>query len=248
MDIININRYERQIILPEIGEEGQLRLSSSKAAVIGAGGLGSPVLYSLASAGVGHIKIIDSDSVDITNLNRQFIHFENDVGREKSQSAKEKLERYNHDIKIETVTVRLDGENIREHLTGYDVVLSCVDNKKTRCLLNNACVMCNIPFIDGGIQGFEGYILTVIPGVTACYQCIFPIKEQLQNSGDVGVLGAATGALGSMMALETIKYIVGIPILSHFCYVDLLSWRITPIEVERNAECPVCGRCGCEKE
>jgi len=235
-----LRRYARQIILPEIGSEGQSRLFSAKVVVVGAGGLGSPVLYSLASAGVGHIKIIDLDIVDITNLNRQFIHFENDIGREKSQSAKDKLEQYNHDIQIDAITVMLDEKNTHELLTGYDAVMSCVDNKKTRYLLNNTCIKNNIFFIDGGIQGFDGYLLTVLPNVTSCYECIFPQKEQVQESGG-GVLGVATGVIGSMMAMEAIKYIAGIPITSYFNYVDLLSWRITPINVEKNFDCPVCG-------
>jgi len=231
-------RYSRQIILPEIGEEGQQKLSSAKVVVAGAGGLGSPVLYYLASAGVGHIKMIDSDIVDITNLNRQIIHFENDIDKEKVQSAKEKLEQYNRDIIIDAVTIMLDDKNIGEYLAGYDIVLSCADNKKTRYLINHACVNNKIILIDGGIQGFEGYVLTVIPGVTPCYQCIFPQKDKERQT--VGILGATAGAIGSMMAMEAIKYIVGIPITSHFNYVDLLDLRITPVKANRDINCPVC--------
>jgi len=230
-----MNRYSRQIILPEIGEEGQLKLSNAKVAVVGAGGLGSHVLYNLASAGVGNIKIIDPDVVDITNLNRQILHFESDVGREKSKSAKEKLQQYNREIKIEAVTALFDETQI----AGFDVVLSCVDTKTTRYLLNSACVSKKIPFIDGGIQGFEGYVLTVLPGVTPCYNCIFP---QIHESETAGVLGATAGVIGSMMAMEAIKLIVGIPITEHFHYVDLLSWRITPIMKERDVGCGVCNR------
>jgi len=239
---MDMDRYSRHIMLPEIGEEGQRRLSSAKAVVAGAGGLGSPVLYYLASAGIGQIKIIDSDIVDIANLNRQIIHFENDIGKEKTRSAKEKLGQYNHDIQVRTANVLLNEENAGEHLSGYDLVISCVDNKKTRYLTNSACVNHNIPFIDGGIQGFEGYILTVFPGVTPCYQCIFPQESQTKQAGAIGVLGAAAGVLGSMMAMEAIKYIAGIPIASHLHYVDLLDWRITPVTAKRNLDCPACGR------
>ena len=244
---IYMDRYSRHISLPEIGGEGQLRLSSAKAVVVGAGGLGSPVLYFLASAGIGHIKIIDSDVVDITNLNRQIIHFEDDVGRNKSQSAKEKLNQYNRNIQVCAANVMLNDENAMEHLPGNDIVMSCVDNIKTRYLLNNACVRSGIPFIDGGTQGFEGYILTVVPGITPCYQCIFPIlpqKEQVRQTGGIGVLGAAAGTLGSMMALEAIKYIIGIPITSYLHYVDLLSFRITPVTAARDANCPACVSAG----
>ena len=243
-----MTRYARQIILPEIGSEGQRRLSSAKVAVIGAGGLGSPVLYYLASAGVGVVHIFDSDTVELTNLNRQFIHFQSDIGREKSQSAKEKLERYNKDIQVSASTVRLDAENVRVLLAGFHLALSCVDNTKTRYLLNSACAQSGIPLVDGGIRGFEGYVLSVTPGVTPCYQCIFPGKGQWENADvsrqhveSAGVLGAAAGILGSMMALEAIKHIAGIPIQPHFYYVDLLSCGITPITAKRVPDCPACG-------
>jgi len=174
--------------------------------------------------------------VDITNLNRQFIHYENDIGREKTRSAKEKLEWYNPEIQINAITTSLDQKNVHAHLSGQDLVLSCVDNQQTRYLLNNACVHSNIPLIDGGISGFEGYVLTVLPGITPCYQCIFPQP----NTRSGGVIGATAGVLGSMMAMEAIKYIVGIPIRSHFYYVDLLFNRITPIQAKRNSDCPIC--------
>jgi len=235
-----ISRYSRQIMLSEIGENGQRRLSAAKVAVVGAGGLGSPALYYLASAGVGHIKIIDSDVVDFTNLSRQCIHFEDDIGRKKSQSAKDKLERYNRDIYICATTVAIRDENVRECLEGYHIVLSCADNRKARYLLNSACVHGNIPLIDGGIRGFEGYVLTVLPGVTPCYQCTFPPKGQDEMTGGIGVLGAAAGVLGSMMATEAIKHIVGIPVHSHFYFVDLLSNRIAPIQAKKAPDCPVC--------
>lgn len=228
------DRYSRQTILPEIGEEGQLRLSQAKAAVVGAGGLGSPVLYYLASAGVGHIKIIDSDTVDVTNLNRQFIHFEDDIGKSKAQSAKEKLERYNSSIQVCAETVRLDEDNACGLLCGCDVVLSCVDNIKTRRLLDGACVKLGAAMIDGGISGFDGYVLTVVPGVTPCWQCVFP-KGAREESG--GVLGAAAGIIGSMMAMEAVKHVAGVPAGPRFYYVDLLDYRITPITARRDAGC-----------
>lgn len=233
-----ISRYERHIILPEIGEEGQQKLSSAKAVVVGAGGLGSAVLYYLASAGIGHIKIIDSDIVEITNLNRQFIHFESDIGREKSLSAKEKLQQYNHEISISSVTVRLNDENIQEYLSGYDVVVSCVDNKPTRYLLNSSCVKSGIPLIDGGVRGFEGYTLTVLPGVTPCYHCIFPVPDK--STAVTGVLGATAGVIGSMMAVQTIKVLLGIRMDSYFHYIDLFSFNIIPMQAQRNPDCPVC--------
>ena len=239
-----ISRYSRQMTLPEIGGEGQRRLSEAKAAVVGAGGLGSPVLYYLASAGFGHIKIIDSDICDITNLNRQFIHFGNDMGREKAQSAKDKLVLYNNEITVCAETVMLDDQNAPDCLSGHDIVLSCVDNKKTRRLINKVCITNNTPFIDGGVQGFEGYILTVAPGITPCFQCIFPMHGLTETAGSTGVIGAAAGVIGSMMALEAIKLITGIPICPYFQYVDLLSYRLTPITARKARDCPVCGQTG----
>lgn len=233
-----IPRYSRHMIIPEIGEKGQDKLSSSKVLVVGAGGLGSPVLYYLASAGIGHIKIIDSDTVDITNLNRQFIHFECDIGREKTQSAKEKIQKYNHEIDVSTATVRLDEVNIQKYVSDCDIVMSCVDNRQTRLLLNSVCVKRGIPLVDGGVNGFNGYALTVIPGITPCYNCILPKRDQ--GSAPIGVLGATAGVIGSMMAVMTIKYLLSIQIDSFLYYIDLLSFTITPIQINKNPDCLIC--------
>jgi len=229
-------------MLPEIGIEGQQRLSDAKAVVIGAGGLGSPVLYYLSSAGVGHIKIIDSDSVDITNLNRQFIHSSHDIGKEKSKSAQEKLEHFNPDIQVCSVTVALNDKNVFEHLMGCTIVLSCVDNLETRYLINSTCVRSNIPLIDGGVQGFDGYTLMVLPGVTPCYECIFPRKNRYENTGVVSVLGTTAGVLGSLMAMDALKHIIGIPVDTYFHYMDLLSNRMTTIQASKDISCPICSK------
>ena len=236
-----MDRYARQIMLPEIGHAGQQRLSSSRVAVVGAGGLGSSVLYHLASAGVGHIQIIDSDVVDITNLNRQFIHFEEDVNKEKSQSAKSKLLKYNHDIRVNATTTRLDESNVGRLISNYDIIISCADNCDTRRLINCACVGRDIAMIDGGAQGFEGYVMSMLPGVSPCYQCIFPKSPNTQKDAEpVGILGATVGVIGSMMAVEAIKRIIGIPMHVNLHYIDLLSFRITPITAVRNPACSVC--------
>ena len=233
-----INRYERQIALPEFGVKGQGALSSKKAVVVGAGGLGTPVLYYLASAGIGEIEIIDADIVTISNLNRQFIHFENDIGRLKASSAKEKLERYNSAIRVHAAQTAIDSENVAEYLCGCDIVLSCVDNKKSRRILNSACVNLGIPLVDGGLRGFEGYVLTILPGVTPCYECLFP--KESEEPSTPGVLGAAAGVIGSMMATEAVKLIAGIPETTHLHYVDTLCFRITPIRQERRSDCLCC--------
>jgi len=232
------SRYEKQLLLPEVGTEGQRRLTASRVAVVGAGGLGSPVLYALVSAGIGFIRIVDSDAVEISNLNRQFLHVESDIGRAKSLSAKEKLERYNSAICVEAIAARLDEENARELLADCDLVVSCVDNKQARQLMNRVCVRENIALIDGGVQGFEGYVLTVLPGVTPCRACVFPNGKEDKS---VGVLGAAAGVIGSLMAVEAFKHLVGIPIDSYFHYVDGLGFRLTPLKAEKLTDCPVCG-------
>jgi len=168
------DRYERQTILPEIGETGQKRLENSKAAVVGAGGLGSPVLYYLAAAGIRNIRIIDDDTVDITNLNRQFIHFENDLGREKPQSAKEKLYSFNKDVRVDAVHARISKTNAAELLAGFDIVVSCADNNEARHIQNAVCVKNKTPLVNGGVEGFNGYVMVILPGDTPCFECVFP--------------------------------------------------------------------------
>ena len=233
------SRYARQIIMPEIGEAGQRRLSAAKAAVVGAGGLGAPLLYYLASAGVGSVRIIDSDAVELTNLNRQFVHVENDIGREKALSAGEKLRQYNSDIDIAEHTVRLREENLSEYLDGCNLVVACVDNLHTRYILNDYCVERGIAYVVGGVEGFVGYTLTIVPGVTPCFRCIFPYNNTEPPIG--GVLGATAGVVGSLMAMQAIKHIAGVPISSYFHYIDLQTYSIADIKAEKNKDCPACG-------
>jgi adenylyltransferase/sulfurtransferase len=234
-------RYGRQIIMPDIGKDGQEKLAAARVLVIGAGGLGSPVLYYLAAAGVGHIHIVESDSVDITNLNRQFLHFEKDIGREKSLSAAEKLTEFNSGIEISSSSLRLTEENARECVSGYDLVISCVDNLWTRILLNKSCVESGVPLVDGGVQGFEGYVLTVIPGVTPCRQCIFPGERERENRGPIGILGSTAGVAGSIMAAEAVKYLTGIREDFKLLIFDLRSLEFTSVMAKADPLCPVCG-------
>jgi len=233
-------RYSRHMLLPEIGEEGQKKLARTRALVVGTGGLGSPVLYYLAAAGVGHIHIVDSDTVDITNLNRQFLHFEPDIGREKSLSAREKLHRFNSEIELKATTIRLCEENVQEIISDNDIAISCVDNLQTRYLLNRGCVQRGIPLVDGGVSGFDGYSMTILPGVTPCYHCIFP--EAVQSTGVIGVLGATAGVTGTIMAVQAIKHLLGINEGSSFLQIDLFSMSFMPIRAKRNPECTVCGK------
>lgn len=213
-------------------------LSAKTVTVAGAGGLGSNVLYHLASAGVGHIRIIDSDVVERPNLNRQFIHFESDIGRRKVQSAAEKLSRYKSSIQISPIAARVDECNASELLDGSSLVVACVDNAQTRYLLNRFCSRAGVPLVDGGVSGLEGYDLLIVPHSTPCYRCIFP-EPQLGNVSDM--LGAAVGVIGSMMAIQAIKLLAGIPVESYFHYHDLLGMRTTTITTARNPNCPDCG-------
>jgi adenylyltransferase/sulfurtransferase len=231
-------RYKRQILIPEINSTGQEKLAASRVLVAGAGGLGSPALYYLAAAGIGHIHIIDSDCVEMSNLNRQFIHFEEDIHREKAISAKEKLTRFNSEISVTSAVMRLDEENVEEAIKGFDIVVSCVDNLQTRILLNKGCVSSHIPMVDGGVRNFTGYILTVLPGITPCYQCIFPRIQQ--STAPVGVLGAVPGVVGSIMAVQVIKYLLGMKEGFDFLVIDLKTLNLTSLETRINPQCPVC--------
>ena len=234
------DRYARQIMLPEIGEKGQAALFHSKAAVAGAGGLGSSVLYGLAAAGVGQIKIIDPDVVEITNLNRQFIHGEADLGRKKSISALEKIHGFNSEVTVTSCPVSVTAENADDLIAGCDTVISCVDNRKPRLLLNDRCVKRNIPLTDGGINGFDGYVFTVLPGSNHCLRCVFP--EGGESPETAGAVGAAAGVIGSMMALQAIKTLLGIGMDAPLYYVDLMSFRVLPVRAGQKPNCPVCGK------
>lgn len=235
-------RYQKQIIIPQITKNGQKKLAGSHVLVVGAGGLGSPVLYYLAAAGVGHIHIIDRDRVDITNLNRQFLHFEKDIGNLKVDSAKEKLSCFNSTLEITTTACLLDEKNAGDLITGKDLVISCVDNFETRYLLNKTCVKNKATMVDGGVNGFYAYVLTVIPGVTPCYNCIYP--EELQSRETFGVLGATAGVAGTLMAMQAIKYLIGIREGFQFTYIDLLSFSFYSMEAKRNSSCAICGSTG----
>jgi len=177
--------------------------------------------------------------VELTNLNRQILHFEQDISRAKSVSAAEKLRQYNSDIEICEFSEMLTEKNLGEHLEDCSLVVTCVDNLPTRYLINEGCVKKGIAQVVGGVEGFSGYTLTVIPGMTPCFQCVFPYAKTKDVSS--GVLGASAGVLGSLMALQAIKYLAGAEISSYFHYVDLSAYSITDIKADMVIDCPVCG-------
>jgi molybdopterin-synthase adenylyltransferase len=240
-----IRRYSRHIVLPEVGGTGQKRINRAAVLVVGAGGLGSPVAYYLAAAGVGKIGIVDNDVVDLSNLQRQILHTTGDVGRKKVESARETLLALNPHVTIVPHDLRLDSTNIRDILKEYDVVAEGSDNFPTKFLVNDACVMTGTPLSMAGIFRFSGQILTVIPGSGPCYRCLIPQPPPpgaIPSCQEAGVLGAMAGAVGVMQATEILKMILGKgEVLSgRLLLFEALQMRFEPIEVKRNPECPVC--------
>lgn len=239
-----MKRYSRQLLLDGFGVEGQCRLRDSRVIVVGAGGLGSPVAYYLAAAGVGTIALADGDRVDLSNLQRQILHTTADLGRAKVESAREKLIRLNPNIKIDTYQEFLTPETAPEIFKNYDFVVECSDNFQTKYLVNDACVAVDKPFSLGGIRMLGGQTMTHVPG-TACYRCLFPIEPDpstVPNSSSVGVLGSAVGIIGSIQATETIKYITGIGTLltDRLLVADASTMTFNTISLPRNPKCPLC--------
>lgn len=207
-----LERYSRHIILKEIGVKGQKKLIDSKVLVIGAGGLGGPAAMYLAAAGVGRIGIADADVVDRSNLQRQIIHTTDDLGKPKAESAKETLGAINPDVEIKTYNEYIDSRNILKIISDYDFVLDGTDNFPTKFLINDACVMANKPFSHAGILRFIGQLMTVLPHESPCYRCVFetpPPKGTVPMCREAGVIGAVAGVIGSLQALEAIKFITG---------------------------------------
>ncbi|WP_209475608.1 ThiF family adenylyltransferase [Thermococcus stetteri] len=219
-----LERYDRQIMI--FGEEGQEKLKNAKVAVVGVGGLGSPVAYYLAAAGVGTILLIDEQTPELSNLNRQILHWEEDVGkRPKPESAKWKLERFNSDIRIETYTDKLTEENIDEILSGVDIgvdiVVDCLDNFKTRYLLDEYVHRKKIPLVHGAVEGMHGQVTTIVPGLTKSLREIFPNVREKEEK--FPIIGATAGVVGSIQAMEVVKLLTGIgePLLNKLLLIDL---------------------------
>ncbi|MEE3420470.1 MAG: HesA/MoeB/ThiF family protein [Lachnospiraceae bacterium] len=207
-----LERYSRHIILKEIGVKGQKKLLNGKVLIIGAGGLGAPAALYLAAAGVGTIGIVDADVVDLSNLQRQVIHTTNDLGKAKVESAKETMEAINPDVKVITYHEFISASNIMSIIRDYDFVLDGTDNFPAKFLINDACVMAKIPFCHAGIIRFRGQLMTVIPGESPCYRCVFknpPPKDAVPTCKQAGVIGAMAGVIGCLQALEAVKYLTG---------------------------------------
>ena len=240
-----IERYSRHIILQDVGVEGQIKISEGRVLIVGAGGLGAPVALYLAAAGVGTIGIIDGDVVDLTNLQRQVIHFTPDVNKAKVLSAKEKIEQLNPDVKVIAYQELLSTYNIFDIIKEYDIVVDGTDNFPTKFLINDACVLAQKPFSHGGILRFEGQTFTYTPG-NACYRCVFdspPPPNVVPTCSQAGVLGSIAGMLGTIQATEVLKFLVnkGELLTNRILTFNALSMDFRTIRFERNANCPICG-------
>ena len=239
-----IERYSRQLVLPEWGAAAQLALAEASVLVIGAGALGSPVALYLAGAGVGRMGIVDDDVVELSNLHRQLLHFTPDLGVAKSESAAAKLRFLNPDVVVEPYQMRVDAENAAAIVEGQDLVVDCSDAFATRYAVNAACCAARIPLVEAGVLGLAGMVMSVKPGRTACYRCAFPhAPEDAPRCADAGVLGPAAGVIGSLQALEAMKLLTGVApaIADGFLQVDLATAEFLRVNTSRRPGCPDCG-------
>src|SRR5580692_1763368 len=240
------NRYQRHLLLPEIGETGQLKLLDSKVLLLGAGGLGSPAAIYLAAAGVGTLGIIDMDVVDASNLQRQILHNTDRIGERKVDSAKKTLTLINPDVNVVTYDVRLGADNILDIIDGYDVIVDGTDNFPTRYLVNDASLLKRIPVVHGSIFRFEGQATVFHPYQGPCYRCMIPEPppaELAPSCAEAGVLGVLPGIIGSIQAVEAIKMLLGLgdPLVGRLLSYDALEESFRTFKVRRDPACPACG-------
>ncbi|NQY91485.1 MAG: molybdopterin-synthase adenylyltransferase MoeB [Deltaproteobacteria bacterium] len=241
-----LERYSRHFLLPEVGEEGQVKLLKARVLCLGAGGLGSPAAYYLAAAGVGTIGIVDDDVVDMSNLQRQILHTNDRVGMAKTESAAITLTGLNPDINVVQHRTRLDSSNIMDILKDYDLVVDGCDNFPTRYLVNDACVMTGTPNVHGSIFQFEGQATVFHPGKGPCYRCLFPEPpppDMAPSCQEAGVLGVLPGLVGCIQALEAMKLILGVgkPLIGRLAHIETLGMEIRLMKLRRDPACPMCG-------
>lgn len=247
MDDLQLLRYSRHILLDQIGIEGQQRLLASHALIIGAGGLGSPVALYLGSAGVGHITVVDNDTVDVTNLQRQIAHSLADVGQPKATSIQQSIAAINPDVQVTTLTQRADDELLGKLVQGFDVVLDCTDNFATRHAINRACVKHQKPLVSGAAIRFDGQIAVYDPrnAQSPCYACVFPESSAPVDAAcaTMGVFAPLVGIIGSMQAAEALKVLTatGQPLTGRLLMLDTLSMSWTEVRMPKDSACSVCG-------
>lgn len=248
-----IARYSRQLILPDIGVRGQQRLQQASVLVIGAGGLGSPAALYLAAAGVGRLGVIDDETVELGNLHRQVLHDTRTVGQPKTVSAHARLSTLNPDVRVEAMQEHLSAVNALSLVGTYDLVLDGSDNVPTRYLVNDACVFLGKPLIYGGVIEWRGQLMAIKPRVSACVRCVFPEpppQSVVPRCQEAGVVGTLAGAVGSLMAHEALKMLVGAgePLFNRLFVIDGLTTKARQIRVRRDPDCAVCGEAPSIKE
>ncbi|MGV4876700.1 HesA/MoeB/ThiF family protein [Acetobacter indonesiensis] len=242
-----IQRYSRHILLPEVGGTGQAKLRASSVLIIGAGGLGAPVALYLAAAGVGRIGLVDDDSVELSNLQRQIVHVTDAVGALKVDSARARLEALNPEVTIETWSMRLGAETVDDLVQRYDLVCDGCDNFSTRYLVNAACVRAGKPLVSAAVQRFEGQLSTFKPAEGGpCYHCLYPETDGVADGlscGEAGVFGAVTGVMGTLQATEALKELldIGTSLAGRLLMWDALATHFTTIALRRDPTCSVCG-------
>jgi adenylyltransferase/sulfurtransferase len=241
-----IERYSRQIMIPDLGGMGQIRLRQGRVLVIGAGGLGCPAAFYIAAAGVGTLGIVDADNVELSNLQRQILHFTPDINREKVESAKEKLNRLNPEVQVQTHAVRLKEHNAADLFEAYDFIIDGSDNFDTKFLVNDIAVAQSKPFSHAGIIRLQGQTMTVIPGKSACYRCLFrepPPPGEIPGCQQAGILGAVAGTIGSIQATEAIKYLIGMEeelLVDRLLIYDAKEMNFRTVQTRRDPECKTC--------
>ena len=246
LTVDEVRRYSRHLIIPDVAMAGQQRLMNAKVLCVGAGGLGSPALMYLAAAGVGTIGIVEFDTVDESNLQRQIIHGQSDIGKSKAQSAKEKISEINPYVQVITHEVRLDNSNVKEIFSQYDIIVDGTDNFATRYLVNDACVLLKKPYVWGSIYRFDGQASVFWAEYGPCYRCLYPEPPppgMVPSCAEGGVLGVLCATIGSIQTTEAIKVITGVgePMIGSLMIYDALEMSFRKIKVRKDPNCPLCG-------
>ena len=246
LTVDEVRRYSRHLIIPDVAMAGQQRLMSAKVLCVGAGGLGSPALMYLAAAGVGTIGIVEFDTVDESNLQRQIIHGQSDIGKSKAQSAKAKILEINPFVNVATHEVRLDNSNVKEIFSQYDIIVDGTDNFATRYLVNDACVLLKKPYVWGSIYRFDGQASVFWAEYGPCYRCLYPEPPppgMVPSCAEGGVLGVLCATIGSIQTTEAIKVITGVgdPMIGSLMIYDALEMSFRKIKVRKDPNCPLCG-------
>ncbi|HAG11279.1 MAG TPA: adenylyltransferase [Desulfotomaculum sp.] len=237
-----MQRYKRQLLLPEVGLEGQKRIKAAGIMIMGAGGLGSPVAYYLAAAGVGKITVVDDDQLEISNLNRQILHNSDRIGMYKAESAKRTISSLNPAVEVKVFCERLISENAVELIDESDLVVDCTDNFSTRFILNEACLRIKKPLFYGAVTGMEGQVMTILPGEGPCYRCLYP-EEPRNMAKPAPVIGVLPGIIGLIQATQVLKYILGQGDLlaGRLLVYNALAMELYSLPIKKSPRCPACG-------